>query len=124
MSDTRLPSRLEEFLLDVAADHSVREHRRHLLAFNGEAHIRDSFMEALASPDIRVHADVCEDDPSEVVVRASGTDVSGVTWSMLNILLLEPCWFKDGVSQDLADDIVQHWDRLRAVAASTEMGAA
>ena len=124
MSDTRLPRPLEEFLLDVATDHSAREQRRRLLGFGGESHMRDSFMEALASPDIAVHADVCEDDPSEVVVRATGTAADGTSWGMINIILLEPCWLEDCVSQDLADDIVAHWDRLRAIASATAALAA
>lgn len=124
MSDTRLPLQIEEFLLDVATDHSARDQRRRLLGFGGETHMRDSFMQALASPDIAVHADVCEDDPAEIVVRATGTAVDGTSWGMINIILLEPCWFESSVSQDLADDIVAHWDRLQAIAAATAALAA
>lgn len=115
---SRLPHAVEEFLLDVASDHSTRDRRRRLLGF-GEAHMRDSFMDALASPGISVHADVCEDDPSEIVVRAVGTAFDGTSWNMVNIILLEPHWFESSVSQDLADDIVGHWDRLQAIAAAT-----
>lgn len=118
MTDTRLPRPIEEFLLDVATDHSARERRRILLGFGGMDHMRDAFMEALLSPDLRVHADVCEDDPAEIVVRAEGVDRSGRSWGPNNILLLEPCWLGDSVSQDLAEDVVEHWDRLRLIAAT------
>ncbi len=118
MTDARLPAPLEEFLLDVATDHSARDRRRILLGFGGMDHMRDSFMEALLSPDLRVHVDVCEDDPAEIVVRAHGTARDGSAWGENNILLLEPCWLGDSVSQDLADDVVEHWERLRAIAAT------
>lgn len=118
--ETRLPRMLEEFLLDVATDHSARDRRRRLLGFGGDAGMRDAFMEALASPGMTVHADVCEDDPSEIVVRASGTAASGIGCRDLNVILLEPVWFDSSVSQDLADDIVDNWERLRAIAATPE----
>ncbi len=124
MTETRLPATMEQFLLDVAADHSVLARRRQLLGFNGEAHMRDAFLDALASPDMQVHADICEDDPAEVVVRACGTGPDGTAWRDCNILLLEPVWFDDTVSQDLADDIVYYWDRLRTIAGACIRAAA
>jgi len=115
----RLPPAIEEFLLDVATDHSARDRRRRLLGFDGDAGMRDAFMEALTSPEVQVHADVCEDDPAEIVVRASGTTASGVGLRDLNVIMLEPVWFDGTVSQDLAEDIVLYWDRLQAMAAAS-----
>ena len=119
MLKTCLPTKIEEFLLDVAADHSQRSTRMSLLRFNGEADMRDTFLTALISPDIEVHVSVCDDDmgPEEICVRAQGDDHRGTYWSDLPIILLAPRWADlSGEAEELANDIVEHWDTLRAIA--------
>jgi hypothetical protein len=115
MTDPRLPRAIEEFLLDVAVDPSQRDWRRRRLGFGGDAHMRDAFLEALSSPGIVVHAGACSDDPCEICVRAEGVDRDGRRWADSAILLLDPEWIRDPApSQDLAEDVVDNWDRLRA----------
>lgn len=79
-----------------------------------------TFLSALASEDISVFSDICQDMPNEVCVRANGKDVDGGYWSDLSILLLGPHWDQTlgPPSQALADTIVEEWDELRKIHAS------
>lgn len=118
MTDTRLPRPLEEFLLDVAADHSARDRRRILLGFDDQAHVRDAFIEALLSSRMDVAIGISDDDPEEVAVQASGLSRLGVEWHAVEIMPLHSSRLFDDVHQDLADDVIEHWGRLRLIAAT------
>lgn len=123
-ASARLPFDVEQMLIDVAKDPDHQSWRRRRLDFNGDTGMRDCFVEALSSPGVQVHVDCCEDDPCEIVVRVSGRNARGSHWSNLNIILLDPRWSTNAhLSQALAEDIVEHWDRLQAVAAPLAIAA-
>ena len=116
---TRLPAVIEQMIVEISADPSHHGFRRERLAFNDDAGMRDAFLEALASPEIHVYSDQCDDEPGEICLRAKGRALNGSYWGDLSILLLDPWWSNQSDrSQALVDDVSEHWDRLQAAYAA------
>jgi hypothetical protein len=80
--------------------------------------MRAGFMAALASPGVDVHRGQCEDDPGEIVVRATGRFADGSSCRDFNLLLMAPGWSKGWgeASEALADAVVRRWEDLRRFA--------
>lgn len=107
---------MRELLLDLSEDDRHRKHRGIMLS-NGDASMTSSLMEALRSPDIRLEAGVCEDDTSEICIRATGTTFTGRPWHDVIVMMFDPEWDRDAeLSMALADDVVTLRDSLAAIA--------
>ena len=80
--------------------------------FLGEDNTLESMRDALRYPELSIYRDVCETEPFEVCVRATG-DVDGRYWSSMNLMLLSPEW-DDNVHEAnlLADAIAENWAEL------------
>lgn len=82
-----------------------------------------TFIEALESDEIDVYTGVCETEPHEHCIRATGRSLDGIYWHDLNLALFMPSWDRKSgpVSLALVQAIVSAWPGLKRIhAASAE----
>ena len=118
------PENALSLILELAIDPVSRRYRRLMLSPEAGS-LTDGFSTALISPAISVHAGICQNDPNEICVVASGRDTFGKLWRNVPIVILDPEWDRDAeLAQSLADDIVELWRVIQscsAVTAPTQM---
>lgn len=109
-----IPQPVVAILLELSPDAAHRRYRTIMLAEEAGSATAD-LADALRSTRLTVRAETCGDDPNEICVKAYGRDHMDRVWPSTTILLLDPEWDRDAeLAQALADDVVEHWDRLRA----------
>lgn len=129
-----MPHRRTEWpepIVEAIVRHAPEEARSACRSWLSDQHAstRDGFIRVFATADdgLDLHVSQCEDDPQEIVLRASGSlgcDEQGHTRSCKDytLLLLAPWWSENGAyfSQILCQAVINAWqstpDELRSAA--------